>query len=98
MSPGGSAAPVDYSESRDGQLLTVGIVFIVLAFLSVVARIYSKTTKRIPLQSDDWLLVAALVLAVGETVMFLEGTSTSARNGCADWPPPNPPTDRLFHL
>ena len=52
---------VDYSENNDAKLISVGVVFIVLAFISVLARLLSKILKHLPITSDDVLLVVAFV-------------------------------------
>ena len=49
-------------DANDGpQMNAVAIVFIILSGLTLVLRLFSRLSTRIPIEMDDWLIVIAAV-------------------------------------
>ncbi|KAI0970237.1 hypothetical protein F4678DRAFT_436200 [Xylaria arbuscula] len=46
------------------------IIFQVIAFLTVVLRVWSNRDKKLPLQIGDYSILAALILSIAATVLF----------------------------
>ena len=54
---------MDYSQ---GQMIALGVVFLVLPTIAVGLRIWAKTISRKGLASDDYLILLALVSEIKE--------------------------------
>ena len=49
-------------DANDGpQMNAVAIIFIVLSFITVTLRYFSRLHTHIPIELDDWLIVVAAV-------------------------------------
>lgn len=49
-------------DANDGpQMNAVAIVFIILSFVTLVLRLFSRLSTRIPIEMYDWLIVIAAV-------------------------------------
>ena len=49
-------------DANDGpQMNAVAIVFIILSFITLLFRLFSRLSTRIPIEMDDWLIVIAAV-------------------------------------
>ena len=49
-------------DANDGpQMNAVAIIFIVLSFITLVLRYFSRLYTHVPIELDDWLIVVAAV-------------------------------------
>ena len=49
-------------DANDGpQMNAVAIIFIVLSFITVILRYFSRLFTQVPIGMDDWLIVVAAV-------------------------------------
>lgn len=52
---------INLNADQGPQLNAVGIAFIVLSFVTLVLRLISRLRTKVPIEADDWLIVAAAV-------------------------------------
>jgi hypothetical protein len=73
------ASTQDLSEDLRGRTRTLTIFFTVLAAFFVGLRFTARWRQAVYFGIDDWLIVVALVLCIGNMIMNLERESTTSR-------------------
>jgi len=63
--------------SVDSKALALCIVFPILSILAVIARFRARSLKKQKIAADDWLILPALLFAIGNAVNVLIGATTA---------------------
>lgn len=59
------------NESRVSDIVLSHIACLVIAFVAIALRFVSRRMSKTAIKSDDWMIVAALVFAVGYIISVL---------------------------
>ncbi|KAL8952039.1 MAG: hypothetical protein Q9222_002026 [Ikaeria aurantiellina] len=71
MESGPPVQGVEGVSPRAVKVIVISVVFLPFAALAIALRLWARRLKRMPLALNDYLIIAAMVFAIGETVTII---------------------------